>query len=462
MNSNPPDDDLQRALERLTVQEVWRKAGLPMVPRDGNVVCKSPFREDKKGKSFSICFHGKGWVDFAEDTKGGVWQFSARATGKEGKELADWVIEAAGIKRTVRIADSVARVAAARAGGAVAELPPEVIKAAKRDEKRRELWAAEARLREEREAALRSRFEFRAVFRWSSVVRARFRDGWLALRDDEARMADWAKRRGWPVQWVRWLVSEGLVSAPWLPWDDEGGTYAKRGKAFRVDAPQWEAEGVFAGLMHIGYHQQFWKRDGGKAWVFVPSLPSGGEGAVRGRWQREMVEDELAHGAEWGGVARVPALPFVMVGGWPCRLLVIAEGQWDAITWAGACGWMENEEAWPLGVWVMGLRGAASFDVGLTYWRRLFSSPGLRVLVLADNDEAGRRWTEAKAPERLGALAEPTFTEKLLAAGVERVEVMRIKPAHGKDFNDYYQARKPTAAALLRWLQEKGLWGVTD
>lgn len=458
--SYAPDNDLQRALDKLTVQEVWRRAGLPDCPREGNVVVKSPFREDRKGKSFSICFRGRGFKEHASGETGNVWKFAELALGKGGKELADILIEWSGIVRTPRIRDAAVK-AAAKAGSGkaedvVAELPPEVRRAIKRQEKAREMAEAEERLREDRARLLAPKMAVRELHEWSPIVRARFLEGWREMGRHE-RQAEWAEARGWPAGWIEWLRESGLVSMPWLPWCEPGEKWAKRGKAFRVDAPRWDADGNFAGLRHIGYHQQFWTEEG-KAWTYAPYLPES-EAKARTEFQRQMCAVELERGGEWGGEARVPGLPFVLPGrvGAPVRLVVLAEGQWDAITFAGACGWLNIDYPWPAGVWVFGLRGSNGVEPLLAWWRLLFLEHRPSVLVLADNDAAGMRWTEPEKPKVLGAVPPPTFGEKLRACGASRVEVTRVRPQHGKDFNDYFRAKTPGPLDMARWLSGLGL-----
>lgn len=454
--SYAPDDDLSRALARLTVQDVWRRAGLPDCPRDGNIVVPCPWRENRKSPSFSICHRGKGWKDWGNAdagwTEGGVWQFAAKVTGLGGKELADQLIEWAGIVRTPRFRDAATR-AAAKAGtgkmeDVVAELPPELRRAVKRQEQARELREAEGRLHEEMERARAPKMAARNVPAWTPVVRARYLEGWREM-GREPRRAEWAEARGWPVAWVDWLVQEGLVAMPWLPWAEPGEPRAKRGKAFRVDMPTWDDAGDFRGLRQVGYHQQFWTEHG-KAWAYTPSMPS----AERRRsvFLREMVEAELARGVrEDAGDALVPGLPFVVPGTLPARLLVLAEGQWDAITLAGAAGWLESDTAWPDGVWLFGLRGSSGLDPFLAWWRPLLVAARPAVLVLADNDAAGMRWSQPGPPKVLGGPRPPSLGEKLRAAGASRVEIARVRPEHGKDFNDYFRARRPSALDIARW-----------
>lgn len=451
--SHLADSDLSRAIAKLTIQEVWRRAGLPGVPPRDRVAVKSPIREDKSGKSFSICHGGQGFVDHAGYGSGNLWQFAKAATGRDGKELADTLIEWSGIVRTPRIRDAATR-AAAKAGtgkpeDVLAELPPEVRRAIKRQEQRRELAQAEDRLHEERMRALAPRMAARQVAEWSGVVRGRYLEGWREMARPE-RQRDWADARAWPVAWVEWLRAEGLVSMPWLPWCEPGEARGKRGKAFRVDMPLWSEGGEFAGLRHVGYHQQFWTEHG-KAWAYTPSLPAADK--RRTAFQRTMVAAEFERGAkEDAAEALVPGLPFVVPGGEPARLVVITEGQWDAVTFAGACGWLASDAAWPLGVWLFGLRGSNGVDPLLAWWRPLFQAHRPPVLVLADNDAAGMRWTVPAKPERLGALPAPTLGERLRAAGASRVEVCRVRPEHGKDFNDYFRARNPSPVDMARWL----------
>lgn len=330
--------------------------------------------------------------------------------------------------------------------------------------------------------------ERRPLRAWSALVRARYEggsgavDGLLAV----------AAARAWPEHWMRWLIEAEMVSLPWLPWAEPAVGEVRRevgeGKrtiAFRVDAPVWGAAGdamVLRDVRPVGYHQRFLAGDR-KNWVFVPYFPDDENGDGGPKWLSTF-QTGLRAECEGRGLAVrsarsgkleceavTPPLPFVLGArpGAALRFLVITEGQWDAVTFAGACGWLDGGE-WPEGVVVMGARGSTGVDTLLAYWGAQAEAEGgakkvswMRehgpaVLVLADNDTAGKKWDEAPATKP-GEVALPTFAGKIKFAGAGRVEVRRVTAALGKDFNDYWRARRPGVAAMHDWLGALGLWG---
>lgn len=438
-------DDLDRALAALSVQAVWRAVGFADCPREGNQLVKSPFREDRN-KSFSICFKGAGWKDHATNETGNVYKFAQRATGKDGKELVDWLIDLSGVPRTpIR----------KTADGAPA---PEAFKPSRRMKpKPYPSPAAKARLAEEHARALLSRVEVRDVPEWSPAVAARWKQGW-----SDFRVLATAGDRCWPERWVMQMLELDLIAYPLLPWcDTKRERDDEQGVAFRVDLPELDAEGALRGIRAVGYHQRFIIR-GEKSWVYVPYFPS--EQKCRSGFQRTLRAEALKRGLDEAGEALVPGLPFVLQGGAECTHLVITEGQWDAITFAGACGWLDGDTAWPEGWWVMGSRGSNGADTVLAYWGPWLRKHRPRVLVMADNDAASLWWDHAhlageKTPWQ-GAWesgVQPSFKEKLQAMGCASVVVRRVSPALGKDFNDYWKAKRPTPAAMAKWLGGLGL-----
>lgn len=436
MTAYSDNGDLNRAIAALTVQEVWRRAGLADCPREGNHLVKSPFREDRK-KSFSICFKGAGWRDHADGSRGGVWAFAKLATGKDGQELADWLIEASGITRTPpprRTED----------GGQTTE----AFKPSRRMKpKPYPSPAVKAQLAAEHARALESRVVVRDVSAWSAAVEAR----WLGATDFEWAAQDVAESRGWPVAWAIIMHDEGKLAWPLLPWHDSPRECAARGCAFLVEQPVFGNSSLSTlsfQLRPVGYHQRFINGAGDKSWLYVPYLPQ----VPKSDFQRALV---ASGGEDFRGT---PGLPFVLPGGAECSALIITEGQWDAITFAGACGWLDSDTAWPEGWWVMGSRGSNGADTLLAYWGPWLRRWKPRVLLMTDNDAAGLWWDHAHmAGDRAPWLSAwepgvvPSFKEKLEALGCA-VVVKRVAASIGKDFNDYYKAKKPTPAAMAKWL----------
>jgi hypothetical protein len=321
-------------------------------------------------------------------------------------------------------------------------------KAAKRLRKLDETRKAEQRIEENRLRALGSSIKPRKIQPMSAPVAERW-DCPLHTLEVTAL----AEARGWPVAWAWWLAQEKLISFPALPWGTD------RGIAFRVDLPEFtpvKNHMELTDLIPVGYHQRF-TMQGRKSWVYVPYLPAPEK--VSTEFQRAMVAAELERGGVVGESV-VPGLPFFIGCLRGVRFLVIAEGQWDAVTFAGAAGWLDGETSWPQGAAVMGVRGSNGVDTMLAYWNEWLGAEAPAVLVLADNDAAGRKWSEYEAVP-LGQAPAPTFTEKLLHAGVRRVQVHRVRPDLGKDFNDYYKVRKPGPGAIAAWLRSMGFVGAS-
>lgn len=467
------DNDLQRALERLTIQEVWRRAGLPNPPRDGNVVAKSPFRDDKHGKAFSIFKRGAVARDHGTAEVYSVWHFAEVATGLGGKELVDRLCEWANVTRTVHVRRQLREAQQAAAEGREVELPPAVKKLARRLERADREREAQEQLESGIALARAPKVEVRDLHAWSEVVRARFLEGWRALKAEPERMQDWARDRGWPVEWVQWLHARGLIASPWVPWCDAGEERAQRGKAFRVDVPTFAptSEGErpraaeLAEVRAIGYHQRFFVlgarlADGSrgpseKQWTYLPYMPEPGK--QRTKFQQEMVRAELGRGGEVG-VSRVAGVPFAIGDFAAPRFLCVAEGQWDAVTFAGAMGWLSaSSDPSEWGAVVMGVRGNEGAETMLAYWRPWLALHRPAVLVLADNDAAGRKWDKPQ-PKAPGHPLPPTLAEKMKAIGVRRVHVSRVRAEIGKDFNDYWRARRPAPEAMAAWLRGLGFF----
>lgn len=457
------DNDLERALERLTIQEVWRRAGLPDAPREGNIVVKSPFRDDRKGKAFSIFKRGVLAKDQGTGEVFTIYSFTERATGLAGKELVDRLCEWANVTRTIHARKQLQDVTAAIAEGKVVELPPELKKLARKLERQDINREAEKALAEKMEVLRQPKVDVRPLHGWSDAVRGRYLEGWKAMKAEPERMKTWSKERGWPLEWVQWLHARGLIAAPWVPWCDgtEEPSFAQRGKAFGVDLPVFGDDGAWREMTRIGYHQRYFmlgelQADGSrgpnqKNWTYVPYMPV--ERKQRTNFQKEMVATEMARGGEIG-VSCVVGLPFAFGDFCAPRLLVVSEGQWDAITFAGACGWFEQDPSeWGAAVW--GVRGNEGADTALAYWQPWVKLHKPAVLVLADNDAAGRKWDSAEPKER-GHPVPPSLADKFRAMGARRVYVSRVRPELGKDFNDYWKARRPTPVQMAEWLRALG------
>jgi hypothetical protein len=235
------------------------------------------------------------------------------------------------------------------------------------------------------------------------------------LRSNSALIERLAEFRGWPVPFARYLAEYACLSMP-LYRD-------QRTVAFLVSAPEPLTNPLGGRIvMHdIGFHCRIKPR----------------EGEAKASWR--YVPNESEHGQ------RTAALPFIIGGSWfdSARLLIITEGQWDALTFALAAGWLGDGDQWPDGVCVIGIRGATGDKTFLQYYER-FWSPNASCLLLPDSDSAGGKWAEGKNSfaDRLGQLCQ---------------KVAVIKCQCHKDLNDLYRATEITPQQIERLLASHGL-----
>jgi hypothetical protein len=460
-----PNDDLQRAKEALTVLQLWEYAGLPLpdTGRDGKY--KSPFR-DERTPSFSISAGGKVWCDFGggPGAKGGVWEFAERVwPGLDGGEIAKKLIAASGIVPTQR-----KEKAPPAAGAAPAAVDPLLQRAALELERKRKLREAAERIREARNKVL-ARPEKKPARPWPAAVKARWDEGVAFLRDNDKRVAAIAAERGWPAAWARQLVEWDLLSYPLERRFDAGDARGRRQKAFRVDAPIYTGSHASAKLDPVGYHQRFFvpardREPALKGWLFMPSVP-------KYRPQSQYERDLAAYGALHGSIlpspaALTPPLPFVLGDLERAQLIVLLEGQWDAATFFGACGWFyDDDTVEPVpekGVAVLGIRGVAGIDAFLAHWWPYLEANKPLCWVIADNDAAGATWREA-APAEEGEQRPPGLSDRMKAAGCRDVVTSWLKRGQwGKDFNDYYRAcaaakRAPGPREMAVWFRRAGI-----
>jgi hypothetical protein len=215
-----------------------------------------------------------------------------------------------------------------------------------------------------------------------------------------AANADWQRRigqwRGWTPEVVAQLVDDGMM-----------GTPAHRGRrlvAFRVDYPvvkDFGPYGTWFSTEQVGFHVRLKpERPGEKPpWRFYPN------------------------GREHG--QRIPSLPFI-IGEFPtARLLVITEGQWDAITFALAAGWLGHDGAWPDWICVIGIRGTNGINPFLNHYTAHWPR-NAKCLLLPDNDYAGATWFKS-------CEGRPSFADRLINRCME-VHVETVCGA--KDFNE--------------------------
>lgn len=458
------NDDLARAIAALDIFMVWRVAYrdgvIALPPPQGDGVVKSPFREDGAKGSFSILGQGRGWRDHGGNgDHGGVKDFVIRCWPSESPgERAVRMIEMSGIIKTP------ARQIAHPAAGAPGAVDPALARAAKSIEKRRRSQELEDAIYEEHRKKL-----LPPVFKpgplWPACVATRWEEGVANLAGDNARMGELAKARGWPVEWVAELANMGLIGYPYERMATPGAKYAARQKAFLVQQPRLTGEVCV--LDPVGYHQHWFvpPRNGEpakKGWLYLPSIP---KKEPRSQYERAL----LAYGAGAtleAGRALVQPLPFVIGDLQNPWLIVILEGQWDAITFYGACGNF-HDTAMPERVAVFGIRGAQGLDVFLGAWALWLRRHRPRAWVIADNDAAGGTWRD-QPPAEPGLPRPPSLGDRLIAAGCrggERDEaaapvISWLKKGNwGKDFNDYFKAfnGKLGPEKMAAWMHSLGI-----
>lgn len=207
----------------------------------------------------------------------------------------------------------------------------------------------------------------------------------LARSAIAARLADF---RGWPVPFAQYLIDCAAISMPLH--------YNERGIAFQVVAPEG-GRGSMA-TRPVGYHVRLKGKPNEKCtWRFCPK--------------------------------GIPALPYVLGEFERAHLLVITEGQWDAITFALAAGWLGEGALWPSGVGLIGIRGVDGYRSFLERYEPFWPERAC-CLLLADADKQGGSWSEG----------EHCFAKKLAKRCV-KVAVVDCHPQ--KDFNDLYRAEQP-------------------
>ena len=211
---------------------------------------------------------------------------------------------------------------------------------------------------------------------WQSGLDRLYRDPALQFGMDH-----W---RGWPRGTTSRLCERRLI-----------GLISEPGKtclllAFAVEFP------TSAGLIQVGYHaREAVAPDGRKpAWHYRPS---------ERHEQCSCVSVPFVLGAE--------ELP-------RCSLVVILEGQWDAVMWAAVAGWFDR---WPSGAVVFGLRGGSTWKVFLEAWIPFFRTR-VPMLLIPDGDAAGRQWQQ-------------NLSKHLAAAGHR---VGTFFPAASMDFSDLH------------------------
>lgn len=208
--------------------------------------------------------------------------------------------------------------------------------------------------------------------------------------------------RSWPRGSLARLIERRLIGLPLIS--------GKRQIAFAVQLPELSQTGSIH-LTTIGFHLRREPPLGERSsWTFIPSG------------------------------AQLPALPFCL-GNHPLStpsLVVVCEGQWDAITLAIAGNWLVHDRSWPAGMVAFGLRGANTWRTFLAFWRPLWRNDA-RVIVFPDADAAGQQW---EAPHGLVSVLKQRH----------RVDVLNQSQAEIKDLNDLYRQQPFGPETVAEWL----------
>lgn len=416
------NDALKDACAAVSILDAWRELGLPDCPnREG--LYKSPLREDKTGKSFSILRGGFGAKDHATGEGFNTWKFVASARPDWSKaEIAEWFFVTSGVNKPER--------------GKWSKRSRREWLAQQRAESN--LAAEKARKRFEQGKFVPSDLKLPEPLKRDSAVAQRFLIGMQPSAQREVRMAALAERRDWPLEWVEALVAQGELSWPELPWAP------KHYVAWAVRRPDGKP---------VGYHQECWFQ-GRKTWAFIPYLPS--KPAHNG-FLEAMFEELGEH------FTTIPPLP-VVLGDWrTAKVWAITEGQWDAATLWGALGGFDDGESGELPIAVFGLRGVNGRGVMLQAYGAELRRRKPKIWLWPDNDEAGGKGLEATGLdtqlEKPGRLPDVRFTDQLRAlVGIgARFAVTRVPKNKGKDFNDFWKAAKPTRQQLFCMMETLGL-----
>jgi hypothetical protein len=233
---------------------------------------------------------------------------------------------------------------------------------------------------------------------WSTVEPA-WNEGKEYLEQNEGIRRSLAEWRGWPVAWVDYLLGHGYLSAPR---DPESKT--QRGIAFIVE--EWEWDEFSLTSRDCGFHYR--KKSGD--WRFYPK--------------------------------GIQATPFI-IGNLCSPRLIVCEGQWDGITFAGSAGFLDGDpdskESPLCNTAVLGIRGSSGYGLILEHLakRNTFLKQKPEVFLFRDADKAGETWRDKFAP-RLAELA----------------TVRLFRPAAGKDLNDIHKADPLTLDELRQTVGE--------
>ncbi len=149
---------------------------------------------------------------------------------------------------------------------------------------------------------------------------------------------------------------------------------------------------------------------------------------------------------------KLPAYPFVLGNLDSPRLVVVLEGQFDAVSFALAFEWLEK--GFPPGVAVFGLRGVQSQSVFLAAYGAWLRKNQPLIWICGDGDSAGRLLDKRDASNSINV--EPTFLDRLRAQGCPvRAELINHRGC--KDMNDVWKACAPDLETMKQWAARVGV-----
>jgi hypothetical protein len=246
-------------------------------------------------------------------------------------------------------------------------------------------------------------------------------DGWLAeglrFANDDPRVAEKvASWRGWPREGTASVIASGLLCTPL--------SRGRRVAAFPVLAPKPSTiETGRESQFVIGSHYRNFPKPSNERqpWWFSPSEKQEG--------------------------VSIPPLPLVMGSLSTAKLMIVLEGEWDAVTLAIAEGWIEDG-AWPTGVCVVGIRGASGGTRALLqHWLPFWPRDALALLI-CDNDAAGLKWKDELA-------ATPCFLEQVRRRGTTANAISTNEP--DKDIGDAYRGGRWPQGTIWKAIEAAGL-----
>jgi len=415
------DDQLSRAFKSVTVIRVAEHFGIHL--KIG--LQKSPFREDKH-PSFSVYNNGFSFKDHADDSaRGGAWKMAQLCAPQLSPgEIRDLLVSLNGEKPSRPTKNQMRRI---------------------NREKREDLYQAQQRKLEEI-----PQLECAEPGPWPPKIKERWEEGKKYLQNaitktGKSLAAKLAESRGWDERVITDLVSQGKTACPLLPWSSKREN--KRGWGWLVEKPIFQ--GLKIALIPVGYHVRYkiYTSKGKvhqakeKRWTYIPYVPTDPKSEFQAYLKRYN--------------CRIPAYPFVLGDLSAPRLVIILEGQFDAVSFAEAFQWLEK--GFPAGISVFGLRGVSSPGVFLAAYGRWLKKYKPCIWLLGDNDDAGRKLVMRRNNEKINT--EPCFVDRLRAQGCKvRAQYLNIDGC--KDFNDVWRSRRPTRQEMIDLAKVAGYDGL--